>query len=54
MIGAHIMRLMKFKNKGITFATFLQIGCLVTIVVTLILFGITMIYITLQADESLE
>jgi hypothetical protein len=27
---------------------------LVTIVVTLILFGITMIYITLQADESLE
>ena len=33
------MRLMKFKNKGITFTTFLQIGFLVTIVVTLILFG---------------
>ena len=33
------MRLIKFKNKGITFTTFLQIGFLVTIVVTLILFG---------------
>ncbi|CAH2212112.1 methyl-accepting chemotaxis protein [Tepidibacter aestuarii] len=33
------MRLIKFKKKGITFTTFLQIGFLLTIIITLSLFG---------------